>query len=86
MQLRAKLKLKQDVESDNERLKKELNEVKSRYLDSQKRNCQLQELNREASHALAQCQKDRQKIKSELNELKRTSRQLLPKRNMKLGK
>ena len=39
--LRSKLKSKEGMESENERLKRELNEMKSKYLESQKRNFAL---------------------------------------------
>ena len=35
--LRSKLKSKEGMESENDRLKRELNEMKSKYLESQKR-------------------------------------------------
>jgi cell shape-determining protein MreC len=41
--LRAKLKQKDTVEAENERLKKELNEFKQRQVDLQKKNVQLAE-------------------------------------------
>ena len=37
MSLRAKLKIKEGVEADNEKLKEELNEMRQKYLDSEKR-------------------------------------------------
>ena len=39
--LRTKLKSKEAMESENEKLKRELNDMKSKYLDSQKRNFAL---------------------------------------------
>ena len=39
--LRSKLKAKESLETENEKLRKDLNETKSKYLESQKRNCQL---------------------------------------------
>ena len=39
--LRSKLKSKEAQESENDKLKKELSEMKSKYLDSQKRNFTL---------------------------------------------
>ena len=37
MKLRSKLKAKEDVEEDNERILSELNEYRSKYLDSSKK-------------------------------------------------
>ena len=39
--LRTKLKSKDAMEAENEKLKRELNDMKSKYLDSQKRNFAL---------------------------------------------
>ena len=39
--LRSKLKSKDAMEAENEKMKKELNDMKSKYLDSQKRNFAL---------------------------------------------
>ena len=39
--LRTKLKHKETVESENEKLQRELNEMKSKFLESQKKNFQL---------------------------------------------
>ena len=39
--LRSKLKSKDAMEAENEKMKRELNEMKSKYLDSQKRNFAL---------------------------------------------
>ena len=39
--LRSKLKSKDAMEVENEKLKRELNDMKSKYLDSQKRNFAL---------------------------------------------
>ena len=39
--LRSKLKNKDSIESENEKLKRELNEMKGKYLESQKRNIGL---------------------------------------------
>ena len=39
--LRTKLKSEEAMESENEKLKRELNDMKSKYLDSQKRNFAL---------------------------------------------
>ena len=39
--LRSKLKSKDAMETENEKLKRELNDMKSKYLDSQKRNFAL---------------------------------------------
>ena len=44
--LRSKLKAREGLESENDRLKREMNEMKSKYLESQKRNFALQEENR----------------------------------------
>ena len=44
--LRSKLKAREGLESENDRLKREMNEIKSKYLESQKRNFALQEENR----------------------------------------
>ena len=37
MSLRAKLKMKEGVESENEQLKREMQEMKARYMDTQRR-------------------------------------------------
>ena len=39
--LRSKLKAREGLESENDRLKREMNEIKSKYLESQKRNFAL---------------------------------------------
>jgi len=39
--LRSKLKSKEHQETENDRLKRELNDMKSKYLESQKRNFAL---------------------------------------------
>ena len=39
--LRSKLKSKDAMEAENEKMKRELNDMKSKYLDSQKRNFAL---------------------------------------------
>ena len=39
--LHSKLKSKDAMEAENEKMKRELNEMKSKYLDSQKRNFAL---------------------------------------------
>ena len=41
MALRSKLKAREGLESENDRLKREMNEIKSKYLESQKRNFAL---------------------------------------------
>ena len=45
--LRKKLQKQGDIESENERLKRELNEMKGKYLESQKRSIGLNEENRQ---------------------------------------
>ena len=50
--LRSKLKSKEVFESENERLKRELNEMRTKYLDSQKRNFALVEENRALGQSL----------------------------------
>jgi len=41
MSLRGKLRQKEQVESENEKLRRELNEFKTKYLESQKKTLQL---------------------------------------------
>ena len=50
--LRSKLKHKEAMESENDRLKRELNDYKAKYLESQKRNFALQEENRALAQTL----------------------------------
>lgn len=57
--LRSKLKSKEGMESENEKLKREMNEMKSKYLDSQKRNFALVEENRGLSGALQKSQAEK---------------------------
>ena len=59
------------MESENERLRRELNEMKSKYLESQKRNFGLVEENRAIGSALQKANTDKQKLKSEMQDLKR---------------
>jgi len=47
MSLRGKLKQKEEVESENDRLRKELNEYKAKFIDSQKKQFKFQEQNRD---------------------------------------
>lgn len=47
------------MESENEKLKREMNEMKSKYLDSQKRNFALVEENRGLSGALQKSQAEK---------------------------
>lgn len=60
------------MESENDKLKRELNEMKSKYLESQKRNFALQEENRAIAHSLQKAHADKIKTKTEVSELKKT--------------
>lgn len=71
MQLRARLKQKETVEAENERLKKELSEFKQKQIDMQKKNVQLTEEVRLLQASLAKSQADKSAVKKELSELKR---------------